>query len=71
MVFVGDGVVTRVRAVDPDLNKWAADDRGYADVPLGPALTDLQIARQFPILGIALVDARPHVRGKIREYVTL
>lgn len=72
MVFVGDGVVVRVRAVDPDLSHWRPDDdRGYADVAVSPPLTDLQIARQFPTLGIALGDHRPHQRGKIREYVML
>ncbi len=71
MVYVADSVVVRVRAVTGDLGAWNDDDRGYADIPLGPPLTDLQIARQLPTLGIALGDPRPHVRGKIREYVTL
>jgi hypothetical protein len=54
-----------------ELSSWTEDDRGYVDVPVSPPLTDLQIARQFPTLGLALGDPRPHVRGKIREYVTL
>ncbi len=41
IVYVVDGVVTRVRAVDPDPGKWADDDRGYADIPVGTPLTDL------------------------------
>jgi hypothetical protein len=34
-------------------------------------LDDLQIAGQFPTLGIRVGDTRPHVRGKIREYLPL
>ena len=71
MVYVANGVVVRVRAVSGELSAWNDDDRGYADIPLGPPLADLQIARQLPTLGIALGDPRPHVRGKIRKYVTL
>ena len=48
-----------------------SDDRGYADIPLTPPLTGQQIAEQFPTLGIRLGDPRPHVRGKIREYLPL
>jgi hypothetical protein len=36
----------------------------------GP-LTALEIANQFPTLGISLGDQRPHVPGKIREYLPL
>ncbi|WJJ14651.1 recombinase family protein (plasmid) [Prescottella equi] len=72
IVYVADGVVVRVRSVDPDLTKWGKnDDRGYADVAVSAPLTDLQIATQFPTLGIRLGDHRPHVRGKIREYISL
>ena len=46
-VYVADGVVTRVRAVQPG-GTWHYDDRGYADVPLTAPLTDAQIAEQFP-----------------------
>ncbi|WP_433280990.1 hypothetical protein ACQPZA_13555 [Pseudonocardia xinjiangensis] len=35
IVYVGDGAVARVRAVDPDLAKRKSDDRGNADVPSG------------------------------------
>jgi len=68
---VADGVVARVRAVDPEQSRWMSDDRGYVDVPVGPPLTELQIARQLPTLGMTVGDPRPHVRGKIREYVSL
>jgi DNA invertase Pin-like site-specific DNA recombinase len=71
IVYVADGTVVRVRAVDPDLAKWDYDDRGYADIPVSAPLTDLQIAKRFPTLGIQLGDHRPHVKGKIREYVAL
>ena len=69
-VFVADGVVTRVRAVQPG-GTWHYDDRGYADVPLTPPLTDTQIAEQFPTLRIRPGDTRPRVRGKLREYQPL
>jgi DNA invertase Pin-like site-specific DNA recombinase len=69
-VYVADGVVTRLRAVKPG-GTWHLDDRGYADAPVTRPLTPMEIAEQFPTLGIQLGDARPHVRGKIREYVTL
>ncbi|WP_139277637.1 hypothetical protein [Rhodococcus marinonascens] len=70
IIYIVDGMVARVRAVDPD-GHWDHDDRGYADIPLTPPLTDLQIATQFPTLGIRLGDHRPHTRGKIREYTSL
>lgn len=71
IVYVVDGNVARVRAVEAELSKWDTDDRGYADVPVTTPLTEVQIAQQLPTLGIALGDHRPHVRGKIREYVSL
>lgn len=71
MVYVADGIVTRVRAVDNDPAKWDTDDRGYAVVPVSPPLTQLQIAQQLPNLSLALGDQRPHVRGKLREYISL
>jgi DNA invertase Pin-like site-specific DNA recombinase len=69
-VYVVDGAVARVRAVDPD-GTWHDDDRGYADVPLTAPLAPVEIAERFPILGLHLGDPRPHVRGKLREYVAL
>lgn len=72
IVYVADGTVVRVRAVNSDQSTWGPDDdRGYADVAVSAPLTDLQVATQFPTLGIRLGDHRPHVRGKIREYVSL
>jgi hypothetical protein len=66
-VYITEGVVTRVRAVQPD-GSWHYDTRGYADVPLTAPLTGAQITRQFPTLGLRLGDIRPRVKGKIREY---
>ncbi len=43
---------------------------GYARVSTRD-LTELQIAKRRPTLDIALGDERPHMRGKIREYVSL
>jgi len=58
-VYVADGVVSRVRAIQPGA-AWHYDDRGYADVPLTAPLTDAQ----FPTLGIRPVDARPARTGE-------
>jgi DNA invertase Pin-like site-specific DNA recombinase len=70
IVYVVNGTVARIRAVDPE-GAWQRDDRGYADIPLTPPLTEIQIAEQLPTLGLRLGDHRPHVKGKIREYLTL
>ena len=70
ITYVVNGTVARIRAVDPE-GIWERDDRGYADIPLTPPLTDLQVAEQFPALGLRIGDHRPHVRGKIREYLPL
>jgi hypothetical protein len=70
IVYIVDGTVTRIRAVDPN-GTWTEDDRGYADIPVTAPLTDLQIAEQLPTLGLRLGDSRPHVRGKLREYLPL
>jgi hypothetical protein len=40
VVYVVNGSVARIRAIDPD-GEWQRDDRGYADVPLPPPLSDL------------------------------
>ena len=70
IVYVVNGTVARIRAVNPE-GTWQRDDRGYADIPLTPPLAEIQIAEQFPTLGLRLGDHRPHVKGKIREYLTL
>jgi DNA invertase Pin-like site-specific DNA recombinase len=70
IVYVLDGVVSRVRAVDPD-GAWQIDDRGYCDVPVTAPLTELEIARQLPTLTLGLGDQRAHVKGKLREYLPL
>lgn len=71
IVYVVDGVVARIRAAEPDLSKWDTDDRGFADIPVTTPLTELQIAKQLPTLGLSLGDDLPHVKGKIREYLPL
>ena len=70
IVYVVNGTVARIRAVDPD-GTWERDDRGYADIPLTSPLTEVQAAEQFPTLGLRLGGPRPHVKGKIREYLPL
>jgi hypothetical protein len=70
IMYVGDGTITRIRPIDP-AGIWREDDRGYADAPVGPPLTDLQVAQQLPTLGVRLGDPRPHIRGKLREYLPL
>jgi DNA invertase Pin-like site-specific DNA recombinase len=70
MVFVVNGIVARIRAVDP-AGAWERDDRGYADISLSAPLTEVQAAEQFPTLMLRLRDPRPHVKGKIREYLPL
>ncbi|MFJ2829302.1 hypothetical protein ACIPC1_17330 [Streptomyces sp. NPDC087263] len=70
IVYVVDGSVVRVRSVAPDPSKWREDDRGYADVSVGHApLDNLQIAERLPALGTRNGDPRPHVRGKLHEYI--
>jgi DNA invertase Pin-like site-specific DNA recombinase len=70
IVYVVNGTVARIRAVDP-AGTWERDNRGYADIPLTAPLDDVEVAQQFPALGLRLGDLRPHVRGKIREYLPL
>lgn len=41
------------------------DDRGYADVPVTSPLTDLEIAKRLPTLGLFHADHRPHIKGEI------
>jgi DNA invertase Pin-like site-specific DNA recombinase len=69
-VYVVNGAVARVRAVKPG-GTWHEDDRGYVDAPVTKPLTPIEVAEQFPTLGLRLGDPRPHVRGKIREYLPL
>ena len=68
IVYVVDGIVRRVRGVDPD-GTWHYDDRGFADIPVTAPLTDVEIARRLPTLPLRPGDQRPHVKGKIREYL--
>ena len=70
IVYVADGTVVRIRGIHPDRD-WHEDDRGYADAPVTRPLTDAQITQRFRTLDLTVGDHRPHVRGKIREYVLL
>jgi DNA invertase Pin-like site-specific DNA recombinase len=70
IVYVVDGVVTRVRAIKPGA-AWPEDDRGFVDVPVTAPLNEVEIAQQFPTLPFRIGDTRPRVRGKIREYLAL
>lgn len=69
VIYVVDGVVTRILAVEPDLAKWGTDDRGYADIPVTAPLTQSEIIKQLPTINISLGTSRPHQRGKLREYL--
>jgi hypothetical protein len=66
IIYVVNGVVRRIRRVDPE-GKWRKDDRGYVDVPVSGPLDDVQIAREFPTLPFRVGDERP----RIRKYVIL
>lgn len=48
-VYAVDGVVARIRAVDP-AGAWIPDERGYMEAPLSDALGAVQAARRFPTL---------------------
>lgn len=70
IVYVADGTVARIRAVDPD-GPWDHDDRGYAAVPVSAPLSNDEVAERLPTLGLRVGEARPHVKGKLREHLTL
>jgi DNA invertase Pin-like site-specific DNA recombinase len=70
IVYVVDGVVARVRGIDP-AGTWEEDDRGFVDAPVTSPLSEAQIAKQLPTLSLQLGDARPRIRGRIREYLPL
>lgn len=44
-------------------------DSGYVEALVTGRLSDLQITERLPTLPIRLGDPRPHMRGKIREYL--
>lgn len=81
MVYVPNGTVARVRAVEPDLTKWIPHPRPPAngagpvqhfwEIPVTPPLTDEEIAEQFPTLGLRIGDALPAQRGRLREHRAL
>jgi hypothetical protein len=69
VVYVADGVVVRVREVLD--GPWEWDEEHKAALPLSAPLTREEIVERYPTLRFTLGDARPMVRGKIREYITL
>ncbi|MFF3216999.1 hypothetical protein ACFYYB_41060 [Streptomyces sp. NPDC002886] len=69
MVYVVNGQVRRVRAVLDDA--WEENEQGRVAVPIGPPLSAPELIEAFPGLPFTLGDARPMVRGKIREYLAL
>ncbi|WP_407563948.1 hypothetical protein [Streptomyces sp. 184] len=69
VVYVVDGLVTRVREVQ--VGAWHEDARGKVTLPLGPPLTAADLARRLPTLPLAIGDRRPMVRGRIREHIAL
>ncbi|WP_306358957.1 MULTISPECIES: recombinase family protein [unclassified Nocardia] len=70
IVYLVDGTVTRVRAVDPD-GQWERDDRGYWDIPVGPPLSKVEIAALFGPHGPNLGDWEAPVKGRLRSYIPL
>ena len=71
IVYVVDGVVARIRGVDPD-GSWIQDDRGYWDIPVtAPLAAEEPVAEQLSALGIRLGSSLPPVQGKMREHVVL
>ncbi|MFE7802529.1 hypothetical protein [Nocardia sp. NPDC057440] len=69
IAYYVDGYLKRVRAVDPD-GRWQADDRGYWDVPVGPPMSEVEIAAMFgPHLQLG--EWRLPVKGKLREYIPI
>ncbi len=70
VVYVADGTVVRIREVEN--GPWEWDEAGKkAALPLRAPLTRDDLTEKYPTLPFSLGDARPMVRGKIREYVTL
>jgi len=69
MVYVVDGIVTRIRAIDPD-GSWRPHG-GNWEIPVTAPLTPAEIAKQLPTLGFSLGDELPAQRGKLREHLAL
>jgi DNA invertase Pin-like site-specific DNA recombinase len=72
IVFIVDGTVERIRAVDP-AGTWIPDPHRprFWDIPLTEGLNLEQAAEQLPTLDLRLGDAVPHQRGKLREHRAL
>lgn len=70
VVYVVDGRIERVRAVDPG-GEWVDQGDGYALAPVSASLTREQIDERFPGLGLYPGDERPATPGQAREYIDL
>lgn len=71
MVYVVDGIVKRIRPIEPDLDAWKRHGSKW-EIPVGdPILGPTEIAERFPTLGLSLGDELPAQRGKLREHRAL
>lgn len=70
VVYVHEGVVARIRAVDPQ-GVWAEDARGYASIPVTAPLTDAEIGQQLPTLELLPGATLPQTQGPSRRYLPL
>ncbi|MGW2426771.1 recombinase family protein [Streptomyces sp. NPDC001709] len=69
MVYVVDGTVKRIRAIDPK-GDWVPHG-GDWEIPVTAPLTPGEIAERFPTLGFSLGDELPAQRGKLRQHLAL
>ncbi|MFI8230847.1 hypothetical protein ACIGDI_18595 [Streptomyces sp. NPDC085900] len=69
VVYGVNGQVGRVRAVLDE--PWEQREQGKDAVPIGAPLSAWELTDALPGLPFALGDARPMIRGKIREYLAL
>lgn len=69
VVYVEDGTVARVRAIEPGLEWGEQELRSLA--PVSVPLLDAEIAERFPTLGLRPGDTRLAGKGSPREYVEL
>lgn len=71
VVYVVDGTVKRIRAVDPH-GAWSTNNiNDKCMIPVGPELTTNETRRRFPTLPLRLNEQVERVRGRIRHYLPL